>query len=154
MTGRAIAPVLGVALLVAITLLLAASVAVALGTVDLPGTTHHATIGGTIDAETNAITLEHRGGDPLDVRDIDLVITVDGVPLRNQPPVPFFAAAGFVSGPTGPFNPATDDTWSAGEAGSIALAGTNHPLPDEDATVAVTVRRGEAVVARVELVHV
>ncbi|QZY00980.1 type IV pilin [Halobaculum rubrum] len=73
------------------------------------------------------ITLTHRGGDTLDVRRLRVVIRVDGSRLRHQPPVPFFAARGFDSGPTGPFNLASDHAWSAGESTSVTPAGTNHP---------------------------
>lgn len=73
------------------------------------------------------ITLTHRGGDTLDVRRLRVVIRVGGERLRHQPPLPFFAARGFESGPTGPFNLASDHAWSAGESTTVTPAGTNRP---------------------------
>ncbi|MXR41108.1 type IV pilin [Halobaculum sp. WSA2] len=74
-----------------------------------------------------AITLTHRGGDTLDVRRLRVVIRVGGERLHHQPPIPFFAARGFESGPTGPFNHASDHAWSAGESTTVTPAGTNRP---------------------------
>ncbi|SHG49960.1 type IV pilin [Halobaculum gomorrense] len=85
-----------------------------------------------------AITLRHRGGDAIDVRRLHVVIRVDGARLRHQPPVPFFAARGFESGPTGPFNVASDHAWSAGEAATLTPAGTNRPQIGSGAVVEVT----------------
>lgn len=85
-----------------------------------------------------AITLLHRGGDTVDVRRLRVVIRVDGTRLRHQPPVPFFAARGFESGPTGPFNVASDHAWSAGESTTLVPAGTNRPSVRPGAVVEVT----------------
>ncbi|QZP39128.1 type IV pilin [Halobaculum magnesiiphilum] len=95
-----------------------------------------AVIGVTVADGT--ITLTHRGGDTLDVRRLRVVIRVDGTRLRHQPPVPFFAARGFVSGPTGPFNLASDHAWSAGESTTVTPAGTNRPRIRPGTTVEVT----------------
>lgn len=93
------------------------------------------------------ITLTHRGGDTLDVRRLRVVIRVDGSRMRHQPPVPFFAARGFVSGPTGPFNPASDHAWSAGESTTLRPAGTNRPQVRPGSTVEVTLFVGSQQVA-------
>lgn len=152
MNHRGLAPVVGVALLIGITVLLAAAVALLLGTVELPGSTPQLTVGGTVDPTANALTIEHLGGDAVSVEEIDLVVQVDGEPLEHQPPVPFFSATGFVSGPTGPFNSVTDNTWSAGERGTIRLATTtNGPLPGADSVVTVAVRFDGQTVATAEL---
>lgn len=81
----------------------------------------------SLAVEGRTLTFTHRGGDTLDVRRLRLVVRVDGDPLAHQPPVPFFAARGYRSGPTGPFNRATDPRWSAGEVATLRVAGTNQP---------------------------
>ena len=96
-------------------------------------------ITGSADAPTDRIALTHRSGDALAVRDLRLEIRIDGTALADQPPVPFFAAAGFESGPTGPFNTAADGTWEAGETGAIRIASTNSPQLSAGATVTVHV---------------
>lgn len=151
MPERALAPVIAVVLLVAMTVALAAVVAVIVGSVGSPHATPQASIGGTIDTATNEVVLEHLGGDDLNLARIELLVRVDDDPLEKQPPVPFFAAPGFAGGPTGPFNSATDDTWSPGERGGFRIAGTNDPLPNAGATVTVSIRHEDAVIATVEL---
>ena len=74
------------------------------------------------------------------MRRLDVVVRVDGAPLRHQPPVPFFSARGFRPGPTGPFNAAADPTWAVGERASIRLASTNRPRVRAGARVTVTLR--------------
>lgn len=91
------------------------------------------------DAARDRIALTHRSGDSLTVSDLRIEIHVDGERLANQPPVPFFAATGFESGPTGPFNTAADGTWQAGETGAVRIADTNSPQLATDATVTVHV---------------
>ncbi|MFB6195925.1 MAG: type IV pilin [Haloplanus sp.] len=94
----------------------------------------------TLSVDGDRIVLVHRAGEAVDVRRLDLVVRVDGVPLRFQPPVPFFAARGFRSGPTGPFNPATDSVWEVGERASVRLASTNRPSIRAGARVTVELR--------------
>jgi len=146
---RAVSPVLGSILLVALTVSLAAVVG---GTV-LSGAVPtepppRATLDCRADAAADRVTCVHGGGDRLDVRDLEVHITVDGEPLAHQPPVPFFAARGFHAGPTGPFNSAADSNWSAGESAAVRLAGTNRPGLTPDARVGVTVMAGDHVVVR------
>lgn len=139
---RAVSPVVGVVLLVAVTVLLAASVgAVVLevaeaGTVDPSGPT--ASLSLSADPATGRVRLTHRGGAPLSVEALTVRVAVDGTPLRHQPPVPFFSARGFRPGPTGPFNVAADGEWTAGETASFRLASTNRPTLS--AGVRLTVR--------------
>jgi len=94
------------------------------------------------------LTVEHLGGDSLDVTAIRLRVTVDGDPLAHQPPVPFFSAAGFRPGPTGAFNVAGDTTLSPGESASFRIASTNEPVPEAGDRVELTVYSGGSPVAR------
>jgi flagellin-like protein len=146
---RALSPVLGSLLLVAVTVSLAAVV----GGTALSGAVPtepppRATLDCRADAATDRVTCVHGGGDRLDVRDLDIHITVDSEPLVHQPPVPFFAARGFRAGPTGPFNSAADPYWSAGESAAVRLAGTNRPGLTPGVRVGVTVTAGDHVVVR------
>lgn len=96
------------------------------------------------------VTLVHRGGNSLDPAEIGLYVRIGGEPLERQPPVPFFSAQGFESAPTGAFNSATTGEWSAGEAASFRIAGTNDPTLRSGETVSVRVSVGGQSVAVVE----
>ena len=123
--SRALTPV-AVVLLVAVTVLLAVGVGTAtLEVAQLSSPAPTATI--ALDATADRVVLTHRGGDPIDVGELRVVVAVNGEPLRNQPPVPFFSAPGFESAPTGAFNSATADAWRVGETASFRTAGTNEP---------------------------
>lgn len=132
--GRALAPVAG-ALLLAVTVVVASVAAAALvagvGATDLssPAT---AALTCSADADSGTLSLTHRGGTALTPATLRLRVSVDGDPLAHQPPVPFFAARGFESGPTGPFNRGWAGRWTAGTAASLALAGTNSELRPGD----------------------
>jgi FlaG/FlaF family flagellin (archaellin) len=141
---RAVAPAVGVVLLVALTVALAAVVGVAaLGTAgDVPGApdgSDPVALSLSVDAGADRLALTHRAGAPLDVRELVVRISVAGTSLRHQPPVPFFAARGFRAGPTGPFNVGADPLWSAGETASLRLASTNAPGIDPGDRVVVRV---------------
>jgi FlaG/FlaF family flagellin (archaellin) len=126
-TDRAVSPLVGSLALVGVTLVLALVVGV---TVTAPvdnGPGPRVRVDVAVDATADRIVLEHLGGSSIDVRDLRVVVSVEGESLDRQPPIPFFAANGFVSGPTGPFNSATDPNWTAGERASFAVAGTNAP---------------------------
>lgn len=99
------------------------------------------------NASADRVTLVHRGGDTLAVEDLRVRVVVDGRPLAHQPPVPFFAAEGFQSGPTGPFNVAGDTRWTAGETASFVIAATNAPRLEPGVTVVVRIYRGKRIVA-------
>lgn len=138
---RGLAPLTSV-LLLALLLGLAAAVSGAVLASDPVAVVHderppRAVLSLTVEAETLWFT--HRAGDALDVADLRLVVTVDGDPLTHQPPVPFFSARGFRAGPTGPFNSATDSTWTAGETASVRIAGTNRPTLSGADVVSVAV---------------
>ena len=132
--GRALAPVAGV-LLLAVTVVVAGVAAAALvtgvGASDLsPPVTTAMTC--SADADAGTLSLTHRGGDALDPTTLRVRVSVDGDPLAHQPPVPFFAARGFESGPTGPFNRGWTGRWTAGTTASLALAGTNSGFGADD----------------------
>jgi hypothetical protein len=94
----------------------------------------------TVTVSGDVVRLVHRGGDRVDVRELSLTVYVDGTPLATQPPVPFFSAPGFVSGPTGPFNSAADPQWSPGEPATLVVADGNDPgvAPGDRVTVVMT----------------
>jgi hypothetical protein len=100
-----------------------------------------------VNATAERIALVHRGGDRLRVDRLRVRMWIDGQPLTHQPPVPFFAAEGFESGPTGPFNSAADGRWTAGERASLTLASTNGPRLHAGASVRVAVYQEEYRVA-------
>lgn len=151
-TSRASAPV-AVVLLVGLAVVLAAGVGAALtgsGPTALQSTPRYVTIDGEATAD-GTVTLTHSGGSALDIRRLDVTVTVDGEPLAKQPPIPFFSASGFYSGPHGPFNAAADPAWTAGEVAGFSVAGTNDPpfLPGSE--VVVTLSIGEQPVAVIRM---
>jgi len=103
----------------------------------------------SVDPGSDRLSLVHAGGDSLDPERLRLRISVEGDPIAHQPPVPFFSARGFHSGPTGPFNSATGGEWTAGERASLRLAGTNTELRPGDRVV-VELYRGEQRLAALE----
>ncbi len=146
---RAVSPAVGVVLVVALTVVLASGVAVAFAVGVAPQEpAPNARIGLGVDAASDELVLEHRGGDALDVADLRVVVTIDGSRLAHQPPVPFFAAVGFEPGPTGPFNRGYDGAWTAGTTASVALASTNDPAISPGDRVVVAVYAADALVAR------
>ena len=145
---RAISPALGTVLLALIAVALAGVLTTTVGTAALPTAEPEfvaMTATATADGE---ITLTHDGGEPIDVREIDVRVRVDGTGLTEQPPVPFFSTSGFEPGPTGPFNSAADPRWTAGEQASFVVAGTNEPTLDPGEEVVVELRRDDRPVAR------
>lgn len=135
--------VLGLAIAVVVT---TATGGVLLSTVDAVTTPHHpVSVSGTATAD-GAVTLVHRGGNPVDVRSIRLEIVVGGQRLTHQPPIPFFAASGFRGGPTGPFNSAADPQWTVGETAGFEIASTNAPLPERGQRLVVRVYRSGSLI--------
>lgn len=104
------------------------------------------------DAGADRLVVTHRAGEPLPADRLVVRVRIDGQPLAHQPPVPFFAAVGFRSGPTGPFNSRTAGPWTAGERAELRLADTNRPALRPGRRVTVVVRVGEVRVARVTAV--
>lgn len=145
MRARAVSPVIGVVLVTALAVITAAAVATAVPTaLDDPTPV----VAFDIDADASGeIRIEHRGGDALEGDSIRVRVEVDGEPLDRQPPVPFFSAPGFESGPTGVFNSATSGVWRAGETASFTVAETNDPTLSTGSTVRVRLYSDDGSVA-------
>lgn len=151
MSDRAVAPVVGVPLLLAVTVALATVVgAGVVGTSATPGAPTQATFEASADT-TGEIRVVHTGGDAIDPEDLALTVRVDGDLLAFQPPVPFFSARGFESGPTGVFNSATGGEWRAGEAASLRVADSNEPTLTAGATVTVRIYADDVGIAVLEV---
>jgi FlaG/FlaF family flagellin (archaellin) len=152
MSDRALTPVVAVLALLGTVVVLAAVVgagAVAASD-DRVGARGRvvAPVGLSVAVDGDTVTLTHEVGPPLSVHRLRVRVEVDGTPLRYQPPVPFFAARGFRSGPTGPFNAASDGVWSAGERASFTVAGTNAPSIARGRRITVSVYHGSRLLAR------
>jgi len=145
---RAVSSVVGTVALLGVVVVAATAVFAAVPDTE-PATVPTARLSLTAEAGPDRVALTHEGGDTLAAAALDVTVRVDGEPLAHQPPVPFFAATGFESGPTGPFNSAHGGQWRAGETAAVVLASTNTQLDPGDA-VAVTVRTDAGVVARLE----
>ena len=135
---RATSSVVGVGLLVAITVISAATVGLAVESTPRESP-KLASLELVADAESDSLTLTHRGGDPIDLTETTVHVEIDGQSLETDPPIPFFAAAGFESGPSGPFNTASPDTWRPGETGRVRIASTNDPQMSPGSTVTVRI---------------
>ena len=132
---------MGVIALVALTVCLAAVVAVGVGSVELGAEPPAFGFEVTAESATDRIVLDHQHGDAVDVSTVDVVVTVDGEALTTQPPVPFFQANGFRGGPTGPFNSRADSRWRVGERAGFRLASTNVPTIDPGDEIVVSIER-------------
>jgi len=104
----------------------------------------------SLSATDDRIAIDHRGGDPIDVSAVTIRVSIDGEPLDEQPPLPFFSAAGFHPGPTGPFNAAGDDTLRVGETATFRVADTNDPTLEPGRTVTVDITADGQPVASLE----
>ena len=147
--ARAATPVVGVVLLVAVTVLAASLVGTAVLVAEAPTEPTQVALSLSVDASTERLRLTHRSGRSLNASRLSVTVTVDGDPLVEQPPVPFFAASGFRGGPTGPFNSGGDPRWTAGERAGFRLASTNAPAIDDGDVVMVTIRREGGTAVRV-----
>ena len=148
-TQRGAVPVVGTLLLVVLTVLLAVTLSTAvLGGPSTPEPTPAVAVELSVDGST--VTLRHTQGEPLAIEALSMEIAVDGQPLEHQPPVPFFAASGFESGPTGAFNPSGSTELTVGESASLTVASTNSPPIEAGSTVTVTVYTDESRLLRVE----
>lgn len=136
---RAISPVLGVLLLLAITVCLAGVLTVTLTSVSLGTTPATATFDLEADGETDELRLEHVAGDEVDVRELSVVVAIEGQELTHQPPVPFVGADGFDGAPSGAFNAEAEPVWQSGERVVLVLASTNDPPLESGDRVTVTV---------------
>lgn len=148
---RAVSPVVGVLLLTAVTVVLAAVLGAAtVSTAPPPEPTTPFTLSASVDAATGRLVLTHEAPEPLDVRAIRLRVAVDGERLPHQPDLPFYSAPGFGTFPTGPFNPSADPTWSRGEPASLTMTGQNADRLEPGATVRVELHRDGLPVAATE----
>jgi FlaG/FlaF family flagellin (archaellin) len=146
---RGVSSAVAVAALLAVTVAAGAAVGGVVST-EAVGPVPMARLSLSVDAGADRIALTHDNGETLSVEDLTISVRVAGEPLAHQPPVPFFAATGFVSGPTGPFNSAADPNWTAGERATVRLASTNSPTIDPGDHVSVTVRTAAGTVAHLE----
>ncbi|MFU8866584.1 type IV pilin N-terminal domain-containing protein [Natronococcus sp.] len=135
---RGVAPVIGVVLLIGVTVALATVVAVGAGGLSPEPAHQPVAFDLTADGGEGTITIEHVAGDPIAVDDLSVTVAVNGDPLSDQPPVPFTGATGFNQTPSGPFNAASDSTWTAGERSTISVAGSNDPTVSSGDIVSVT----------------
>lgn len=149
MSDRAVSPVVATVLLIVITLVAAGTVGLTVFDVSLDEPTR-ATFTANADSTTQTITLTHRGGAALDPSSLRLRVAVDGEPIAHQPPVPFFAAKGFMSGPTGPFNSAYTGQWVGGQSASVRLASTNTQL-QAGAVLSIQLYTGDQALATLEI---
>ena len=146
MSRRAVAPVVGVVLVVAVTVVLAAIVGAFVVGIGDSGNAPEAAI--TADRDGNELMLTHHSGDPLDVTELTVRIFVDGDPLEKQPDVPFTGTSGFRGSPGGPFNHRSDPRWTAGETASLTIASTtNAPQPSAGSQVTIRIYSGNEPVA-------
>lgn len=146
--ARAVSPVVGVALMLVLTVVAAAAVGTAVLAVEPQEPPDRVALSIDADASENRIAITHAGGDALNVSAASMTISVDGRDLAHQPPIPYFAAEGFVGAPTGPFNEAADSRWSAGERGSLEIASTNEPTIEPGDRVTVVLSTERAVLGR------
>lgn len=147
---RAVSSVVGTVALLGVVVVAGAAVFAAAPAAE-PATVPTTRLSLTAEAGPDRVALTHEGGDTLTVAALDVAVQVNGAPLTHQPPVPFFSATGFESGPTGPFNSAHSGRWRAGETATLRLASTNTQLDPGDG-VSVTVRTDAGVVTRLETV--
>lgn len=136
--GRAINPVVGVLLLLAITVTLAGVLVVTLTGMSLGTAPVTASFALEADGETDVVRIEHVAGDEIDVRELSVVVAIDGTDLTHQPPVPFVGADGFDGAPSGAFNAEADPIWRSGERVVLVLASTNEPTLESGDRVTVT----------------
>ncbi|MEY7848986.1 type IV pilin N-terminal domain-containing protein [Natrarchaeobius sp. A-rgal3] len=153
-SGRALSPLVGVVILIAITVCLAGVVAVGAATWSLESTGPNAAFDLSVDADAEdvEIAIDHVAGDSIDVRELSVEIAVDGDDLAEQPPVPAAGASGFNGTPTGPFNEKADPEWRSGERASIFVAETNDPVPTAGDVVTVRLAVDDRRIASLEAV--
>jgi len=141
--ARGLGSVVGIALLVLVAALAAGVVGAATLSATSDAAPPQAVLTASADAGADRIALTHRGGDALSVDPLRVVVHVGGERLAHQPPIPFFAARGFESGPTGPFNVADEGRWQAGETAAVRLASTNSHRLSAGSRVRIVVYHGE-----------
>lgn len=160
--NRGVSPVVAVAALLALTVGLAAVLAVSLGgfvttgglggPVGSVGMTFDLAV--TADPDSNGtgaeIALTYVSGDSIDVEALSMVIAVNGTTLTHQPPIPYTAAKGFRSIPSGPFNEQSSGEFSVGDRAALTVAGSNDPTIHRGDVVTVSLSLDGQHVARLE----
>lgn len=137
---RGSVPVLSSVLLIGVVVVLGATVAGASFVLEDAATAEPApTATASLSASGDRLVLVHKGGESLDTETLELWIAVNGEQLTHQPEIPFFAQQGFSPGPTGPFNSASDSTWTVGERASLRVAESNQPTLEAGDIVEVRV---------------
>ncbi|RQG96705.1 type IV pilin [Natrarchaeobius oligotrophus] len=134
---RGVSPLVGVLALVAITVCLAAVVAIGAAGWSIGSAGPTAAFELSASSETNVVSIDHVAGDAIDVRELSLAVEIDGEPLSEQPPVPFVGAEGFEGTPSGPFNERADPEWRSGERASFVVATNNEPDLESGESIAV-----------------
>ncbi len=145
--GRAVSSVVGIVLLVVLVVVGAGTLSLALAA-EPPDPAPMSSFELAVNTTSGELSITHRGGESLDLTEIQILVEIDGTGLAHQPPVPFFAARGFESGPAGPFNSASDDIWRPGETGTLELASTNEPTLTSESTVTVRILTDGTEIAR------
>ncbi|SEH12995.1 Protein of unknown function [Natronorubrum sediminis] len=135
--ARALSRLVGIVALLGVTVALATMVAVGASTWSLDSSPPTAAFSMTADGESSTITIDHDGGETIDVTEVELIVDIDGDELATQPPVPFVGAVGFDGTPDGPFNAEGDTEWEPGERAAFTIAETNDPALESGETVAV-----------------
>ncbi|MFB6134526.1 MAG: type IV pilin [Halanaeroarchaeum sp.] len=148
---RGVSPVIGSVTLVLISVLLVGAIGSSVvGAPTLSPSADPPVVLSVAASDDGTVEITHEGGRALDLTQVDLRISVDGQPLAEQPPVPFFSTSGFAPGPTGPFNSASDNEWTVGETGAVRIAGTNRPSIDAGSTLTISVLNDGRTVATAE----
>lgn len=135
---RAVSPILGVVLLLALTVCLATVVAVGIGGLSLQSADPNAAFELSVDGGRSSIMIEHVTGDAIDVETLSVTIAINETELTAQPPIPFVGASGFRGTPDGPFNARTESEWDPGEQAGVSVADTNTPTLATGDSVTVT----------------
>lgn len=151
-SSRAVSPVLGTVLLIALCVCLAAVVAGSVATLEPTDPPTDRAFELSADADRGELALTLLAGEPIDADELSVTVEVDGQPLDEQPPVPFVGATGFFETPIGPFNAEADSRWRAGERAGFRLAATNGPEMEAGDRVSVRVVLEGRTIATVEAI--
>jgi len=166
-----VSPAVGVAVLLAVTTLLAAAVAAGVGVHAVRDPAPQVRVTGAVSADDawpdgQVIELTHEAGQRLDVSDLALVVTLSradgparlsGFPTRRLTGEHVAGPAVFdggYAGIDGAIDAAhTDGQWASGETGDVRIARGDYDVrPEETVRVAVVHLPTNAVVARLSLV--
>lgn len=147
--ARGISPVVGTLLLVALVVCFAAVIAVAFGSMPIVSSGPDAAFEMAVGAD-GEIELDHVAGEPVEVDDLSMTISVNGEVLEHQPEIPFNGNEGFNGAASGPFHPDSSSNWTTGETASVKVAGTNDPEIESGDRVTVVLAVGGETIAREE----